>query len=272
MIMSHSRTALRRHTAVVLAVVIIVLLYYTAQINIGAVLLDGNWTALAEFVRGFWPMAMDAEFLHLVLQASAETVAVATLGMAGAMVIGAPIALLVSRALSLSQIGPIQHCWICSLLRLPFRFIALLWRSLPELVWVLIFVRMSGLGPMAAILAIAFSYGGMLAKVYDDIMESGALSAARALMLSGAGRLHAFCFGILPAVYHELLSYSIYRWECALRASVILGFVGAGGLGQQLELSLRMFNGSEVATLLLAFFVLVLLADGLSALLRRLLK
>ena len=87
-------------------------------------------------------------------------------------------------------------------------------------------------------------------------------------MLGGAGRLQAFFFGVLPSVYRELLSYTVYRWECALRASVIMGFVGAGGLGQLLELSMRHFQGSEAATLLLAFFLLVLLADGISALLR----
>ncbi len=77
--------------------------------------------------------------------------------------------------------------------------------------------------------------------------------------------------GILPASLHELLSYSVYRWECAIRASVVMGFVGAGGLGQQMELSIRMLAGGEVATMLLAFLALVLLADAVSALLRKVL-
>jgi phosphonate transport system permease protein len=63
----------------------------------------------------------------------------------------------------------------------------------------------------------------------------------------------------------------VYRWECAIRASVVMGFVGAGGLGQQMELSMRMLAGGEVATMLVAFFALVMLADGISALLRKVL-
>jgi phosphonate transport system permease protein len=66
-----------------------------------------------------------------------------------------------------------------------------------------------------------------------------------------------------------MVSYTVYRWECAVRASVIMGFVGAGGLGQQLELSMRMLNGAEACTILLTFLFLVLLADGVSALFRR---
>jgi len=73
---------------------------------------------------------------------------------------------------------------------------------------------------------------------------------------------------VLPNARAELLSYSLYRWECALRASVVMGFVGAGGLGQQVELSLRMLAGGEVASLLLVFLVLVTGADLLSRWLR----
>ena len=84
----------------------------------------------------------------------------------------------------------------------------------------------------------------------------------------GSGRLSAFAYGILPNAAAELTSYTLYRWECAIRASVVMGFVGAGGLGQQLDLSMRMFAGGEVASMLLTFLLLVLLADALSRLLR----
>jgi phosphonate transport system permease protein len=67
------------------------------------------------------------------------------------------------------------------------------------------------------------------------------------------------------------VSYTVYRWECAIRSSVVLGFVGAGGLGQQLDMSSKMFNGGEVATMLLVFIALVALADRVSAFLRKVL-
>ena len=117
-------------------------------------------------------------------------------------------------------------------------------------------------------LAIAITYSGMLGKVYAEIFESVDQRPAHALLQAGSGRLAAFFYGILPNVAAELLSYTVYRWECAIRASVVMGFVGAGGLGQQMDLSLRMFAGGEVASLLLTFLVLVLLADQLSRLLR----
>lgn len=79
----------------------------------------------------------------------------------------------------------------------------------------------------------------------------------------------ARCYAQLPASASELLSYTVYRWECAIRSSVVLGFVGAGGLGQLLDGSMKMFNGGEVATMLLVFMGLVALADRVSAWLRK---
>lgn len=124
------------------------------------------------------------------------------------------------------------------------------------------------LGPTAGVLAIAITYAGMLGKVYAEIFESVDPQPARALLTAGSWRLQAFCYGVLPQATGEMLSYSVYRWECAVRASVVMGFVGAGGLGQQMDLSMRMFAGGEVASMLLTFLALVLLADLLSRLLR----
>ena len=120
-------------------------------------------------------------------------------------------------------------------------------------------------------LAIALTYGGMLAKVYAEILESGEPGPSEALMRNGSGRLQAFFFGLLPQNAAELASYTVYRWECAIRSSVVLGFVGAGGLGQQMDSAMKMFNGGEVATMLAVFVALVALADHASAALRRVL-
>jgi phosphonate transport system permease protein len=91
-------------------------------------------------------------------------------------------------------------------------------------------------------------------------------------MRNGSSRLQAFFYGVLPQNSTELTSYTVYRWECAIRASAVLGFVGAGGLGQQLDNSMRMFNGGEVATILIVFMFLVGLADLLSAWLRKVMQ
>jgi phosphonate transport system permease protein len=180
-----------------------------------------------------------------------------------------PASLLASRALSLSALPREGNpgAW-ARLARWPVRGLLIFLRSVPEIVWALLFVRAVGLGPTAGVLAIAITYSGMLGKVYAEIFESVGQQPARALMLAGSGRLTAFLYGILPNAAAEVLSYTVYRWECAIRASVVMGFVGAGGLGQQIDLSLRMFAGGEVASMLLTFLLLVLLADQLSRLLR----
>jgi phosphonate transport system permease protein len=149
------------------------------------------------------------------------------------------------------------------------RLLLIVLRSVPELVWALVFVRVVGLGATSGVLAIALTYGGMLGKVYGEILESGEAHATEALLRNGSGRLQAFFYGLLPQNAGELVSYTVYRWECAIRSSVVLGFVGAGGLGQQLDSSMKMFAGGEVATMLLVFFALVALADRASAWLRR---
>jgi phosphonate transport system permease protein len=156
-----------------------------------------------------------------------------------------------------------------AVLRQLVRWLLMLLRSVPELVWALVFVRVVGLGPTSGVLAIALTYGGMLGKVYADILESSDAHASSSLMRNGAGRLQTFFYALLPQSAGELTSYTVYRWECAIRSSAVLGFVGAGGLGQLMDSSMKMFNGSEVASILMVFMLLVWLADRMSAALRK---
>jgi phosphonate transport system permease protein len=156
-----------------------------------------------------------------------------------------------------------------AVVRQAVRWLLIVLRSVPELIWALVFVRVVGLGPTAGVLAIALTYSGMLGKVYSEILESGDNHATASLLRNGSGRLQAFFYALLPQNAAELTSYTVYRWECAIRSSAVLGFVGAGGLGQQMDASMKMFNGSEVSTMLLVFMALVWLADQASTWLRR---
>jgi phosphonate transport system permease protein len=206
--------------------------------------------------------------MDMVVRETWRTVAMATAGVTLALVLAVPLSLLATRILSLSALSGRMDRWPAAV-RGCVRATLVVLRSIPELVWALVFVRVVGLGPTAGVLAIALTYGGMLGKVYAEILESGESHATQTLMRNGSGRLQAFVYALLPSHAAELASYTVYRWECAIRSSVVLGFVGAGGLGQQLDNSLKMFNGGEVATLLLVFMALVALADRLSAWLRR---
>ena len=227
-----------------------------------------NLKISAQFIGSFWPLVHDGEFLLMVAKETWRTVAMATAGMTLALIIALPLTLMSTRVLSISALaGPMARgpFW----LRQSVRWLLVVLRSIPELVWALVFVRVVGLGPTAGVLAIALTYGGMLGKVYGEILESGETHATETLLRNGSGRLQAFFYGLLPASAAELTSYTVYRWECAIRSSVVLGFVGAGGLGQQMDNSMKMFNGGEVATMLLMFMALVALADRVSAGLRR---
>ena len=95
--------------------------------------------------------------------------------------------------------------------------------------------------------------------------RAATFTPTRTLLRNGTGRLQAFLYALLPGNSRELTSYTVYRWECAIRSSAVLGFVGAGGLGQQLDASMKMFNGGEVATILFAFILLVALGGPSSA-------
>ncbi|MDP9045558.1 MAG: ABC transporter permease subunit [Pseudomonadota bacterium] len=224
-----------------------------------------------QFLAAFFPPAHDPAFLRLVAIEAWRTVAIATAGITLALVIAVPGALLTARVLSVSSLSG-RMAPLPAAARRIVRWTLVTLRSTPELVWALVFVRVVGLGPTAGVLAIALTYGGMLGKVYGDILESGESHAARTLLANGSGRLQAFAYALLPHNALELTSYTVYRWECAIRSSVVLGFVGAGGLGQLLDSSTKMFAGGEVATMLLVFVGLVGLADRVSAGLREALQ
>jgi phosphonate transport system permease protein len=222
------------------------------------------------FLAGFVPPRVDGEFLLLVARETWRTVAIATAGLTLALLLALPLALLSVRALSVSGLAG-RMAPLPAGLRFALRGLMVVLRSVPELIWALVFVRVVGLGPTAGVLAIGLTYGGMLGKVYAEILESGDAHATTSLLRNGAGRLQAFFYGLLPQNAAELTSYTVYRWECAIRSSAVLGFVGAGGLGQQMDNSMKMFNGGEVATMLVVFVLLVAGADRLSAWLRRVL-
>jgi phosphonate transport system permease protein len=228
-----------------------------------------NIQVMGDFLVQFFPPNIQATFLSLVLKATVETLAMATAGIALAMVIAVPLGLIISYSLSISRIGPTSDHQFAQSIRFLARSFMLILRGIPEIVWALLLVRVFGLGAIAGVLAIAITYGGMLAKVYSEILESGNTLPARALILSGSNRITAFLYGLLPGSAQELASYTVYRWECAVRASVVMGFVGAGGLGQLMDQSMKMLNGGEVSTILVVFLGLVLLADYISLIIRK---
>jgi len=221
------------------------------------------------FLSGFFPPAHSREFLLLMLDATWQTIAIATTGLTLALLGAVPLTLLATESLSVSLLESGRMRFASAVIRQAARWLLVLLRSVPELVWALLLVRIVGLGPTAGVLAIALTYSGMLGKVYAEILESSELHATKSLLKNGSGRLVALFYGALPESASELVSYTTVRWECAIRGSVVMGFVGAGGIGQRMDESMKMLSGAEVSTMLIIFVLLVACADLVSTFLRK---
>ncbi|MBI3090049.1 MAG: phosphonate ABC transporter, permease protein PhnE [Candidatus Tectomicrobia bacterium] len=238
---------------------------------------EGRRNMLA-FIGGMFPPDLSVDFLQRMLGPLLTTIQLSIAGMVLAILIGLALALPAARTLRFA--GVLHEValrrrrrWLLAVL--PYagaRGLLNLLRAVPELVWALIFVRAVGLGAFPGVLAIGVAYGGILGKIYAEIIEGVAPQPLETLQSTGAGKLAVFCYGIVPQALPHAVSYTLYRWECAIRASAVLGFVGAGGIGQEIELSMRMFNFHEVMTLLMMVFGLVAITDLISAAVRRRLR
>lgn len=142
-------------------------------------------------------------------------------------------------------------------------------RAIPELVWAALTVLAAGLGPNAGTLALALHTAGVLGRLFAEALENAPPEPAAAIRLQGGSQVAAFCFGTLPNLWPQLLAYSLYRWENNIRMASVLGFVGAGGLGQMLYATLSLFQEAQASTVIIAMLVLVLLVDALSDVLRQ---
>ena len=233
---------------------------------------------LWKFITGMFPPDLSWNFLSLMIRPALETIQISLWGTLIAVMIGFPLGLLGTQTLVIRGIlneAELQGAPVRRSLRYGLYFLARgilsLFRSIPEFVWAFMFVRAVGLGPFPGVLAIGVAYGGMLGKVYSEIFEGVNYRPLEALQSLGANKLQIFFYGWFPQALPNFVSYTLYRWECAVRASAILGLVGAGGLGQQIEISMRMFNFNEVLTILIMLFFMVATVDYLSAKVRALL-
>ena len=127
----------------------------------------------------------------------------------------------------------------------------------------------AGLGPFAGTLALALHTTGVLGRLYAESLENVPPLPERALRDAGSGRLAAFAYATLPLVTAQGVAYALYRLEMNIRMAAVLGFVGAGGLGQMLYFHLSLFQEAQAATVIGAMFVLVFVVDGASSRLRR---
>jgi phosphonate transport system permease protein len=143
-------------------------------------------------------------------------------------------------------------------------------RGINEIIFALIFVAAVGLGPFAGVLALSVHGAGMLGKFFAEAIEEIDEGPVEALRATGASAAQTMAFAVLPQALPSWIAAVLYRFEVNLRASTILGMVGAGGIGYELYASMRLFQYQDTATCVLVILVLVMGADYLSSRLRAL--
>ncbi|MCP9625578.1 phosphonate ABC transporter, permease protein PhnE [Rhodopseudomonas palustris] len=134
-------------------------------------------------------------------------------------------------------------------------------RTVPDIVFALVFVIAFGLGPMAGVLAIAIHSTGALGKLFSEIVENIDMKPVEGVRSTGAGWIACMRFAVLPQVISGFASYALLRFEINVRGASVMGFVGAGGIGQELIVSIRKFYYSDVSAILLLIIVTVFIID-----------
>ncbi|MDA8234860.1 MAG: phosphonate ABC transporter, permease protein PhnE [Clostridia bacterium] len=250
-----------------IALVILGAVIYSAKatdFSPGLFLDPGNLKAMGRFIGGLWPPETGYEFLASTFKLIGETIAISIIGTALAVLVAFPLSILATRLrgeeFSRRAVGTPR--WI---LRWGGYYLARtvlnLFRGVPELMWALIFVVAVGLGPFPGVLALAAHSTGVLGKLYSELFESVDQRLVETVRATGADELKVLLYNRLPVTLPVFLSYTLFRWECNMRAATILGFVGAGGIGTQLMISMKLFAYSEVMTLVLEIMALVILVD-----------
>lgn len=235
-------------------------------------LFDARGAANAwDLLAGLAPPDFSPEFLIRIGRLSLESLAIGVLGTALAAIIAVSLALLCLRVPRLPDPprGSAAARAAGEAFRLAIRFILAVLRSIPDIVWAYLFVRLIGLGPGPAVLAIGVSTGGIMGKLFAELAEAVDPEPIHALRRAGAGRLGALVYGVLPQVHRQWLAYGLFRLECSIRSASILGVVGAGGLGSEIALSVQYFQFDRLATALLAVLAFVIATEVVSAQLRR---
>jgi len=142
-------------------------------------------------------------------------------------------------------------------------------RSIPELFILLILIAAYGLGALSAILALMIGCIGMLGKLFADAIEETPTSLIESMKASGASKIQIIYYGILPDVFPKLISYALFRLEINIRLSVMLGAIGAGGIGFELELAFSMLLYNRALSSLIMVLILVIGIEQLSAYIRK---
>ena len=223
--------------------------------DLGLDKLPGAGLRLSEFLGRMVPP--DLTVWPEVMSGLAETLRIAILGTVFAVILSVGLGILAAQ--SLMPIAVVR----------PVRSILAVIRSIPLILVAMLMVGAVGLGPLPGILAVTFHATGMLAKFYAEAIDNVSSAPVTALQSAGATRLQQLRWGIWPQMAPVVLRDTVFRFELNLRESLILGIVGAGGIGLYVQTYVRSFQYDKAATVTLAIIVLVLLSEAVNTLLQK---
>ncbi len=207
------------------------------------VTLDNGASVWTNFGEWFWGW-------HKWLKMLGETVLISYVG----TLVGAVLAFLLN-FLAAENTSPTP--WLRFIMRRLLEFA----RTVPGIVFALIFVIAFGLGPMAGVLAVAIHSTGALGKQFSEIVENADMKPVEGVRSTGASWISCMRFTILPQVAAGYASYALLRFEINVREASVMGFVGAGGIGQELVVAIRKFYYSDVSAILVTIIVTVFIID-----------
>lgn len=196
-------------------------------------------------------------FPNTIIGATIQTIQIALTGTVVALVVAFPLAFLAA-----SNTTPNRHVYT------GIRFVINFVRTIPDLALGLLFVSGVGLGAFAGTLAVAVHTMSVLAKLLSESIENIDSGVVEAVQATGANYYQTISFAVIPQMLPDLISFTLYRFETNIRAASVLGLIGAGGIGQILLSSFRMFNYQEALTIVLVLTLLVMIVDWISARLR----
>ncbi|MEL6288595.1 MAG: phosphonate ABC transporter, permease protein PhnE [Pseudomonadota bacterium] len=205
-----------------------------------------------------WPPSVEPGFLLRTFWKLMETLQIALAGTVIGVILSLPLAWLSAKGIS--PLGMFRA--------IPRIFVSFL-RTVPDLVWALVFVVAVGLGPVAGTMTIIVDTMGFCGRFFAEAIEDAEKPPQQALEAIGARKLDIMFAAVLPATMPSLINSSLFALEKAVRSSVVLGLVGAGGIGQELAAAFELFQYNRAATIIIAIFAIVLAMELLTDALRK---
>lgn len=210
---------------------------------------------IADFIGRMFPP--DPTVMDEIWKGSTETLRIAILGTVGAVILSIPLGILASETM------------VSSAVHRPIRTVLALIRAIPLILVAMLMVGAVGLGPLPGIIAVAFHATGMLAKFYAEAIDGVARAPISALESAGAGPLLRLRHAIWPQMAPVIARDTIFRFELNLRESLILGIVGAGGIGFYIQTYVRSFQYDKAASVTIAVILMVIAIEAINVALRR---